>query len=255
MKKIFILLFLVSIPVVAQDGEPSYRFKLENKEYAIYITQSDENATSDTLYYNLYRLGSPKRIAKEIKEIVDKATNEIVAESYYNVSYNKIVFYFSAKGKEVMERAYTQNKKGLLGFKSAVNKIPPPEQIRVDFYNEYSTEDSMVPVVAVYEAVEQVDEVAEYPGGIDKLRQFLSATINYPRLAIENNVNGKVVATFIVEKDGTISTIKILKSLGFGCDEEVIRILNLSSKWKPAQLNGKPVRSIYTLPVAFVAVE
>ena len=140
-------------------------------------------------------------------------------------------------------------------YKSEKVQIPPPEQIRVDFYNEYSNQDSMAPVVAVYEAIEQVDEVAAYPGGIDKLRQFLSDNINYPTLAIENNVNGKVVATFIVEKDGTISTIKILTSLGFGCDEEVIRILKLSSKWTPAQLKGSPVRSIYTLPVAFVTAE
>ena len=66
----FILLFLFSIPVVAQDGEPSYKFKLENKEYAIYITQSEENATYDTLYYNLYRVGKAKRIVKEIQEVV-----------------------------------------------------------------------------------------------------------------------------------------------------------------------------------------
>ena len=72
MKKIFILLFLVSIPAVAQDGEPSYKFKLENKEYAIYITQSDENATFDTLYYNLYRLVVQNGLRKKLRKLLIK---------------------------------------------------------------------------------------------------------------------------------------------------------------------------------------
>lgn len=254
-KAVPFLLFGFSIIGFAQEREPSYKFKLGKEEYTIFITQNSENKTNDTTFYNLYRVGKEKMIAKEIRDVTKVSTGEILAESYYNVGHDKITFYYSAKGKGVMEHVYTQNKKGTMTYKSAEIKIPPPEQVRVDFYNENKYEDAMVPVVAVYNVIEQVDEVAEYPGGIDKLRQFLANKIVYPPIAMENDVNGKVIATFIVEIDGSISSIKIINKLGFGCDEEVIRVLNLTPKWKAAQLNGNPVRSTFTLPVQFYTPE
>ena len=253
--KSFLLLLFFSYTCFGQEGEPNYKFKLGTVEYTIYNSESSGNSKFDTIYYNLYRVGNPKRIAKEISEITNQKTGDVVAESYYNVGNDKIVFYYTEKGKVTMEHVYTQNKKGLLTFKSAENKIPPPEQVRIDFYNEVNYEEVMVPTIALTTYTDQVDEIAEYPGGIDKLRQFLGANINYPAEAIENNVDGKVILSFIVEKDGSISNIKVVKSLGFGCDEEVIRVLKLSAKWTPAQLDGKPVRYTYSLPVQFTAVE
>lgn len=255
MKALILVLLFASFTGFAQDGEPSYRFKLGTVEYTIHISQNAEDAKIDTTYYILYRVGKAKMIGKHIKEITNIATKEILGESYYNVGHDKIIFYYSTKEEGAIAHIYTQNKKGLMDYKSEEVKIPPPEQIRVDYYNENPIVERMVPTVAVYEPIDQVDEVAEYPGGINKLREFLSNNIVYPDLAIENNVNGKVVATFIVEKDGSISSITIINQLGFGCDEEVIRILNLTPKWKPAQLRGNPVRSIYTLPVQFVTEE
>jgi TonB family protein len=253
--KTFLILLLFSFTCLAQEDEPNYKFKLGTVEYNMYNTQNSGNDKYDTLYYNLYRVGTPKRIAKEISQIINQKTGDVVAESYYNVGDGKIVFYYTSKGKATMEHVYTQNKKGLLTYKSAENKIPPPEQVRVNFYNEQKYEDVMVPTVALTTYTDQVDEIAEYPGGIDKLRQFLGANIKYPSEAIENNVDGKVILSFIVEKDGAISNIKVTKSLGFGCDEEVIRVLKLSAKWTPAQLNGEPVRYTYNLPVQFTAVD
>lgn len=253
--KSFLILLFFSLTCLAQEGEPNYKFKIGTVEYTIYNTQSSENNKFDTLYYNLYRVGNSKRIAKEIMEITNQKTGAIVANSYYNIGDGKIVFYYTAKDKVTREHVYMQNKKGLLSYKSAENKIPPPEQIRVDFYNEQPIQEAFVPVVALTTTIDQVDEVAEYPGGMNELRKFLAAKIVYPTKAIENEVNEKVIVTFVVETEGSISNIKVIKSVGFGCDEEVIRVLKLASKWKPAQLNGNPVRSIFTLPVAFATAD
>lgn len=96
-----------------------------------------------------------------------------------------------------------------------------------------------------------VDESASFPNGMEGLFQFLSKNIRYPAQAKEGNVQGKVFVTFVVEKDGELSNIKVIRGIGSGCDEEAIRILKLSPKWNPGKQNGKAVRQQYTIPINF----
>lgn len=96
-----------------------------------------------------------------------------------------------------------------------------------------------------------VEEEASYPGGYDALMEFLAKNIQYPEKAKKMGVKGKVFVTFIVEKDGSISDIKVLRDIGYGCGEEVIRVIKLMPKWKPAKQRGKAVRQQFNLPVSF----
>jgi protein TonB len=96
---------------------------------------------------------------------------------------------------------------------------------------------------------------AEYPGGIDKFYSYLSNAIHYPAIARENNVQGKVFMTFVVEKDGSLTDVKVLRGIGNGCDEEAVRVVKASKKWKPGMQNGRPVRQQYTVPIAFTLAE
>ncbi|MBK7761794.1 MAG: TonB family protein [Bacteroidetes bacterium] len=100
----------------------------------------------------------------------------------------------------------------------------------------------------VYDFVEQM---AEFPGGENALMKFLSQNIKYPNAARENNIKGRVFVEFIVHTDGSIYGIKVLRGIGFGCDEEVIRVVKSMPKWMPAKMNGKPVAMRYKLPVMF----
>ena len=95
------------------------------------------------------------------------------------------------------------------------------------------------------------EQVPEFSGGESALMQFLSKNIQYPAQAREQNIAGKVIAQFIVEVDGSISHIQILRGLGFGCDQEVIRVLKLMPKWKSGKQNGRSIRALYRLPVRF----
>lgn len=90
-----------------------------------------------------------------------------------------------------------------------------------------------------------------YPGGINKFYEFLGKNIKYPTLAIENDVQGNVFVSFIVEKDGSLSDIKIDRRLGFGTDEEAIRVIKLSRSWNPGMQNGRAVRVKYNIPIKF----
>ena len=100
-----------------------------------------------------------------------------------------------------------------------------------------------------------VEKTAEFPGGIRKLMQFLASEIKYPATAQRANVQGKVYLQFVVRKDGSINDIKILKGIGFGCDEEAIRVVKLMPKWSPAKQKGKAVSQMYTLPIQYALEE
>ncbi|GAA4908430.1 TonB family protein [Mucilaginibacter defluvii] len=93
--------------------------------------------------------------------------------------------------------------------------------------------------------------VPVFKGGLHAFGRFLAKNIRYPALAREKNKQGRVFISFIVTETGKLKDIKVLKGIGFGCDEEVVRVMKLSPDWKPQYLNGKPVKELYTVPIAF----
>ncbi|RZK60349.1 MAG: energy transducer TonB [Pedobacter sp.] len=90
-----------------------------------------------------------------------------------------------------------------------------------------------------------------YPGGLEKFYKYLSDNIKYPPMAAENNINGKVLVSFTVEKDGSLTDLKVERKLGYGTDEEAMRVLKASKRWNPGMQNGKPVRVKYNIPISF----
>lgn len=101
------------------------------------------------------------------------------------------------------------------------------------------------------EVFDVVDELPSFPGGIDKYRVFLSANIIYPRMARDLGIQGRVILQFVVEKDGSLTDIVVIRSLGAGLDEEAIRVIQKSPKWNPGKQQGKLVRVKYTVPIIF----
>jgi len=96
-----------------------------------------------------------------------------------------------------------------------------------------------------------VDHMPEYPGGDDAMLKFLSQNIIYPQIAKETGITGTVYSRFVVEKDGSVSDVNVLKGIGGGCDEEVVRVVKLMPKWSPGLQEGKKVRVQFNLPVKF----
>lgn len=100
-----------------------------------------------------------------------------------------------------------------------------------------------------------VEQAASFPGGTEALYKYISDNLQYPRLAIEKGIQGRVYVTFIVEKDGSITDIKVLRDIGDGCGDEVVRLVKTMPKWKPAKQRGKTVRQQFNLPVMFSLVK
>jgi protein TonB len=90
-----------------------------------------------------------------------------------------------------------------------------------------------------------------FPGGEAALMQYLSKNIKYPPFAEENNIQGRVICTFVVERDGSVTDIHIAKGVDPSLDKEAIRVVSGMPKWIPGRQNGQSVRVKYTLPVTF----
>ncbi len=96
-----------------------------------------------------------------------------------------------------------------------------------------------------------VEQMPSFPGGDAELMKYLNTHIKYPVVAEENGIQGRVIATFVVERDGSISDVKVVKSVDPSLDKEAIRVLKGMPKWIPGKQNGSAVRVKYTVPVTF----
>ena len=100
----------------------------------------------------------------------------------------------------------------------------------------------------VYDAV---DEMPQFPGGPSAFFEYLSKAIRYPAAAEENGIQGRVMCSFVVEQDGSISNVKVIKSIDPSLDKEAKRVISSMPKWNPGKMNGTPVRVNYSAPVTF----
>lgn len=96
-----------------------------------------------------------------------------------------------------------------------------------------------------------VEVLPEFEGGMKGWSEYLRNELKYPAAAKTNDIQGRVILSFIANKDGSLSDIKVLRGLGHGTDEEAVRVVKNSPKWKPGLQNGQPVRVAYTMPIFF----
>ncbi|MBV8390031.1 MAG: energy transducer TonB [Mucilaginibacter sp.] len=125
-------------------------------------------------------------------------------------------------------------------------KLPPENIIKQQLLMDSLR--NLPPDRKIFTAVEQEPT---FPGGIEKFYNFLQSNIRYPVAAFKNKVQGRVFISFIVERDGSLSDVRVVRGIGSGCDEEAARVISISPRWKSGIQNGRPVRVAYTIPVSF----
>jgi protein TonB len=125
-------------------------------------------------------------------------------------------------------------------------EAPAAEEIKVEEVKE-----QVIQQEAPKEIFTVVEEQPGYPGGDEARIKYLQENIKYPDEAKELGVQGKVFVTFVVEVDGSITDVKVLRGIGAGCDEEAIRVVKNMPKWVPGKQRGVPVRVQFNLPIKF----
>jgi protein TonB len=105
--------------------------------------------------------------------------------------------------------------------------------------------------VANDKVLEKAEVMPEFPGGEKAMMDFVAENVQYPDEAKEKEISGRVLVSFVVEKDGSIGDVKVVRGIGGGCDEEAIRVVKAMPKWKPGMEKGKTVRVSYMMPFTF----
>ena len=129
--------------------------------------------------------------------------------------------------KEEVDTAYTEITKG------ATNTIPVVGQVPEEIFGDV------------------VEQMPSFPGGTQALFEYLKENVTYPEECEETCVQGRVVVSFVVERDGSITEAKVVKSVYPSLDEEALRVVNSMPKWRPGKQNGNSVRTKYTIPINF----
>jgi TonB family protein len=96
-----------------------------------------------------------------------------------------------------------------------------------------------------------IEDVAQFPGGEEARIAFLTENLKFPIEARKAGIKGTVFVSFIVERDGSITNVEVVRGIGFGCDEEAIRVTQLMPKWIPGKQINKPVRTFFRMPIRF----
>lgn len=135
------------------------------------------------------------------------------------------------------------------------------DDVEIEEEIEIDTEADAETVVEVFEVEEEVveeeiftivEDMPEFPGGIQALYKYLGENVKYPQAAKANGISGKVFVNFTVEKDGSITDVKIIRGVHELLDKEAIRVVKSFPKWKPGKQRGKAVRVSYNIPISFV---
>jgi len=138
------------------------------------------------------------------------------------------------------------------------NKIDVPDiEVEIDIALDPVIDDAITDLAPLKD--EKADEIYDivqampsFSGGLQAFYRFVGENLKYPAQARRMGIDGKVYVHFVIDKDGSLSDINIVRGIGAGCDEEVLRIINMSPKWNPGKQRGNPVRVRMMLPISFV---
>ena len=134
--------------------------------------------------------------------------------------------------------------------------------VKVNLDIEVNEETKVAPAAVVVQAAPVEEEEAqqiftivenqpEPEGGMTAFYKYVGENLKYPNLARRNNIEGRVFVKFVVERDGSLTDVQVLKGIGGGCDEEAVRVIQSAPKWKPGKQRGRPVRVQMILPIVF----
>ena len=234
---VLILFAIVMVYMVAKNAYDDYQAKHQAQTQVTELTALQEQ----------------KKEAKvERKEVVKQEKIEQVVEKVK--SSIKFTAPVIKKDDEVRPEDEMKSQDEIMNSKVAVgfaNVIGNDENGEVLKAKEALVTEPVKPKEEENKVFDVVEQMPSFPGGTGALMQYLSKNIKYPPVAEEMGIQGRVICTFVVERDGSVSDIRIARSVDPSLDKEAIRVVSGMPKWIPGRQNGQMVRVKYTLPVTF----
>ena len=149
---------------------------------------------------------------------------------------------------EMKSQDEIMNSKVAVGFANVIGNDESGEVLKA---KEVLVTEPVKPKEEENKVFEVVEQMPSFPGGMAALMAYLQKSIKYPPVAEENGIQGRVVCTFVVERDGSVTDVRVAKSVDPSLDKEAVRVVSAMPKWIPGKQNGQSVRVKYTLPVTF----
>ena len=238
MVAVLLLFAAVMIFMIAKNAYEAYQ-----KEHAVMDQVTELSALTQ----------QKKKEAKvERKEIpVKQEQQQVVEKVKSSVKFTAPVI---KKDDEVKPEDELKSQDEIMNSKVAVgalNVVGNDENGEVLKAKEVIATEPVKPKEEENKVFDVVEQMPSYPGGMGALMQYLSSNIKYPAIAEENGIQGRVICTFVVERDGSITDVRIAKSVDPSLDKEAMRVVSKMPKWIPGKQNGSAVRVKYTLPVTF----
>ena len=208
---------------------------------------------AQTQVTELTALAEQKKEAKvERKEVIKQEKVEQVVEKVK--SSIKFTAPVIKKDDEVRPEDEMKSQDEIMNSKVAVgfaNVIGNDENGEVLKAKEALVTEPVKPKEEENKVFDVVEQMPSFPGGMAALMAYLQKSIKYPPVAEENGIQGRVVCTFVVERDGSVTDVRVAKSVDPSLDKEAVRVVSAMPKWIPGKQNGQSVRVKYTLPVTF----
>ena len=228
---VLVILLIANTKVTAQENKAVDKpITIEMGQFEIYDDDGTPIHLSDTTIYN--EDGSSIKI--QVSDAFDPITEEPckkITVSTYNTDGTKDSFFITETEKRGDTARYS------------IEPFSISESLFETLLDVATSKED-----TVYQVV---DKMPEFPGGEKAMMEFLSKNIVYPEKAKEAGIQGRVFVGFVIEKDGSVSNVKIMKGIGGECDEEALRVVKSMPNWKPGKKGGKDVRVSYTLPINF----
>lgn len=231
----------------------------------IYFT-STLNTPSNTLSEYFSLSAEPEHsdllVEMELEDSLSMQTEVDVAEKAIPVTQQEVVMPKSVQRKKTMAAGAPPPTR--VAAMSSISKIIVVEDDveiddDIDLFDMEFYEDVVVKIVNEEEEIEEeqifmmVEDMPSFKGGdIGKFKEYINENLNYPEIAAENGIQGRVILSFVVELTGKVSSVKVLRGVDPNLDKEAVRVIEASPLWNPGKQRGKPVRVSFNVPVIFV---
>ena len=244
-----------TLPYFEKEGMGKQRNKYPGEEIVIW-KEGNTKTTKSTVTAEIIPTNNDTVKKKPLEKVtINGEVYEKVGEKYFNEKgsfdatgkskfkdgyikiNNQTCFYVTNEKGEIKYFDPTGNSIDIYGIKiepksNTIEEVPTKKQ-ETDVHN-----------------LSDLNEKPEFELGLEAFYKYIGANYKIPEEVSKNKLKGRVFASFIVEKDGSLSNIKILRDMGYGTGEEAVRVLKESPKWKPGKIDGKAVRTMYSLPIS-----
>ena len=234
---VLIIFALVMVYMVAKNAYDDYQAKHQAQTQVTELTALQEQKKEAKV--------ERKEVVKQekIEQVVEKVKSSIKFTAPVIKKDDEV-----RPEDEMKSQDEIMNSKVAVGFANVVGNDESGEVLKA---KEVLVTEPVKPKEEENKVFDVVEQMPSFPGGTAALMAYLQKAIKYPPVAEENGIQGRVICTFVVERDGSVTDVRIAKSVDPSLDKEAQRVVSAMPKWIPGKQNGQSVRVKYTLPVTF----